>query len=180
MPDAFNSPAGQTYTADAPAPVGIIGQTYDHYADLDRAGLIALLVAREGKIAELESGIANELEDIRLDVQEKDAKIARLDAATLLLQQFLSETQELCVELEEQLEGQLEAATRQCVGCMNLLDQAQITQRKLEHERDHALDIVERANKAQSQLADERDQLRVQVEQMQSAITKAAEEGLRP
>ena len=66
MPDPFNSPAEQTH---------------DRYTSLDRAGLIRLCEQQAGLIAQLESFIDNELEDIHLDGEAKSAEIAQLKGA---------------------------------------------------------------------------------------------------
>ena len=83
MPDPFDSPAGQTNTI---------------YDTLNRAGLITLCEQQAGKIAALESGIANE---IRLAIQARDSKISILDTLTVKLQLALLDKQERCIELEQ-------------------------------------------------------------------------------
>ena len=90
------------------------------------------------------------LRNLNIELQER---IARLEAATVELQRSLSETQQLCVKLEQERDQYQQAVA-------GYKSDAKLLRR--EHE----------------QMRQERDQLKAKVEQMKSAITKAAEEGL--
>lgn len=143
MSDPFDSPAGQTRRLSAE--MRKLGKTFidgefDEFNEC--AGILSFALhdldvadaeckQKAGKIAELESGIANELEDIRLEVQARDAQIARLEAATIELQQSLSETQQLCVELEQERDQWQQA----CVGYKS---DAELLRR--EYDQTHAVD----------------------------------------